>query len=497
VIPAKTTPARLYGMLFKLGFCLILALSLGACGKSSSATADKTDGKKAIQPIAKHLPTYVCPMHPNVIRHHPGHCPICGMALVKKDVKPASHSQPAASTNGTAKQAKETTKGTEDSTKKKVPPIARNLPVYTCPMHSFIRQHHPGHCPICGMPLEKVKAGSQKLAGDPAVKVSPDVIEKLGVRTATVVRGDLQRTIRTVGYVAYDRDLVSKVSVATAGWVENLSKKRIGLRVDKGEVLVSLYSPEFLRVQKEYLAAQKKDKSSVLRKYSARRQSVAPRDQLRYMGISDAQAYDIARSGKPMFRIPVYAPRYGEIVKYNVKKDQFIPANYPMFTIADLSYVWVIADVYQHQVEYVQRNLKADVAVDAVPGQRFKGHVYFVNPVLDPKTRTMKVRLLVSNPHWKLRPNMFANVRIFDTPKSDVLIIPREALIVTGRRKVVIVDRGHGYFQPVAVTAGMTSGDKVEIKSGLKQGEKVVVSGQFLIDSEANLQASFQRFGTE
>lgn len=450
--PTKTTHARCIRAILRYPLCLILALALGACSKSQSPDS----------------------------------------------AKPASSSPSTASANDTAKQATDTKNETAQSAKRKVPPIAGNLPVYyTCPMHHFIKEKHPGHCPICGMPLEKVKAGSDKSAGNPAVKVSPDVIEKLGVRTARVVRGDLPRIIQTVGYVAYDRDLVSDVSVATAGWVENLSRKRIGLRVDKGEVLVSLYSPEFLRVQKEYLAAQKKDKSSVLRKYSARRQSVAPRDQLRYMGISDAQAYDIARSGKPMFRIPVYAPRYGEIVKYNVKKDQFIPANYPMFTIADLSYVWVIADVYQHQAEYVQRNLKADVAVDAVPGQRFEGHVYFINPVLDPRTRTMKVRLLVSNPHWKLRPNMFANVRIFDTPKQDVLIIPREALIVTGRRNVVIVDRGHGYFQPVDVTPGMTSGDKVEIKSGLKLGEKVVVSGQFLIDSEANLQASFQRFGTE
>jgi len=455
VTPTKTIHARQIRVLLSYALCLILALSLGACSKSESNNTAKSSSKTAIKPIARN-----------------------------QDVPPAAQSKIRAAA--------------KDASKRKVPPIAKNLPAfYTCPMHPFIKEKHPGHCPICGMPLEKVTAGGQKGTGQPAVKVSPDVIEKLGVRTAKVVRGDLPRTIRTVGYVAYDRDLVSDVSVATAGWVENLSKKRIGLRVDKGEVLVSLYSPEFLRVQKEYLAAQKKDKSSVLRKYSARRQSVAPRDQLRYMGISDAQAYDIARSGKPMFRIPIYAPRYGEIVKYNVKKDQFIPANYPMFTIADLSYVWVIADVYQHQAEYVQRNLRADVAVDAVPGQRFEGHVYFIDPVLDPKTRTMKVRLLVSNPHWKLRPNMFANVRIYDTPERDVLIIPREALIVTGRRSVVIVDRGHGYFQPVDVTAGITSDDKVEIKSGLKQGEKVVVSGQFLIDSEANLQASFQRFGTE
>lgn len=424
VTPTKTNSTRIVRVFLNVALCLLLVVQLTGCDKSPAKTDAKSGTKTPIQPIAQNLPTYVCPMHPNVIRHHPGHCPICGMDLVRKDA-------------------------------------------------------------------------DKKADVHPVVDLSPDVIEKLGVRTARVVRGDLPRTIRTVGYVAYDRDLVSDVSVATAGWVENLSKKRIGLRVNKGELLVSLYSPEFLRVQKQYLAAQKKDKSSVLRKYSARRQSVEPRDQLRYMGISDSLAYDIARSGKPLFRIPIYAPRYGEIVKYNVKKDQFIPANYAMFTIADLSYVWVYADVYEHQMEFVRRNLRAEVEVNAFPGERFKAHVYYIDPELDPRTRTLKVRLLVSNPHWQLKPNMFADVHIFDDPQSDVLKIPREALIVTGRRESVILDRGNGHFQPVDVVAGMTSGDEVEIKSGLKEGEKVVVSGQFLIDSEANLQASFARFGSE
>lgn len=427
MILTKPKLATLNGLSFRHCFILGLMLLLVACGKSETPATKQTASKTAVQPIAKDLkPTYVCPMHPNIVRDHPGHCPICGMDLVKKDVA----------------------------------------------------QHKHEHA-------------------QPVVDLAPDVIQKLGVRTAKVVRGELSQEIKTVGYVDYDHDLVDNVSVATAGWVENLSKRRIGLKVNKGELLLELYSPEFLKVQKEYIAAQKKDKSGILHKYGKRRQSVEPRDALRYMGISESLQNEIARDGKPRFRIPIYAPRYGEIVGLNIKNHEFIPANYAMFTIADLSSVWVIADVYEHQMAMVHRHLRAQVQVNALPGKKFDAQVYYINPVLDPKTRTMKVRLLVSNSDWQLKPNMFADVRIFADPERGVLKIPREALIVTGKRESVILDRGDGKFQPVDVVAGMRSDDEVEILSGLKEGDTVVVSGQFLIDSEANLQASFARFGAE
>ena len=465
-----------------INVCLILGIALlpVACDKSQTPKTNPSSAKTTVQPIAKDLkPTYVCPMHPNIVRDHPGHCPICGMDLVKKEVHPHLQTQA----------------DSQASVKKTVQPIAKGLkPTYVCPMHPNIVRDHPGHCPICGMDLVKKEVHHHKDTL-PVVNLAPDVIQKLGVRTARVVRGEISQNVKTVGYVDYDHDLVDDVSVATAGWVENLSKRRIGLKVNKGELLLELYSPEFLRVQKDYIAAQKKDKSGILRKYGQRRQSVEPRDALRYMGISESLQNEIARDGKPRFRIPIYAPRYGEIVHLNIENHQFIPANYAMFTIADLSSVWVIADVYEHQMALVRRHQRAVVKVNALPGKKFNAQVYYVNPELDPKTRTMKVRLLVSNPDWQLKPNMFADVRISTDPERNVLKIPREALIVTGKREIVILERGDGRFQPVDVVAGMRSDDEVEILSGLHEGDKVVVSGQFLIDSEANLQASFARFG--
>jgi Cu(I)/Ag(I) efflux system membrane fusion protein len=420
---SKPSRVPLPTMSFKHCCCLGLVLLLVACGKSPAPATGQAGGKSAVPPIAKDLKaTYVCPMHPNIIRDHPGHCPICGMELVKKESSTHVHAQP-------------------------------------------------------------------------VVNLSADVIEKLGVRTAKVVRGELWQYINTVGYVDYDHDLVDDVSVATAGWVENLSRRRVGLTVEKGQLLLELYSPEFLKVQEEFIAAQKKDKSGVLRKYGQRRESVEPRDALRYMGVSESLQNEIARDGKPRFRLPIYSPRHGVIVRLNVENHQFIPANYAMFRIADLSSVWVEADVYEHQMEYVRRGLSAEIEVRAFPGQRFSGQVNYIYPELDPKTRTLRVRLLVPNPDGLLKPNMFADVHIFGGPKRDLLKIPREALIVTGKRESVILDRGDGRFQPVDVVSGMRSENEVEILSGLKEGDTVVTSGQFLIDSEANLQASFARFG--
>lgn len=365
---------------------------------------------------------------------------------------------------------------------------------YICPMHPKIIKDQPANCPLCGMALVK-KTIDPDANAHPTVTLSPNVIQKLGVRTTKVERGQLWKFIKTVGYVSYDERRVKTVQVLTAGWVENLGVRRVGLPVKKGQLLLELYSPEFLAVQKEFIAAQKKDKSGILKKYGKRQESVGPRDYLRYIGVSESLANEIARLGKPKHRLPIYAPQHGTIVRHNIHKHMYLPPNFPMFVIADLSTVWVEADVYEHQLEWVKRNLAAEIEVKAIPGKRFTGQVTYVHPELDTRTRTLKVRILVPNPEELLKPNMFAEVRLFGGPKKDVLKIPREALIVTGERESVVLARGNGQYQPVDVVTGMYSKGEVEILSGIKQGDEIVVSGQFLIDSEANLQASFRRFG--
>jgi Cu(I)/Ag(I) efflux system membrane fusion protein len=402
---------------------LAIILLLAACNRQSHTTPVKTKGKPetALEHAHKHLDKrYVCPMHPNIIKEAPGTCPICGMALVEKDIDP-------------------------------------------------------------------------DVGAYPKVKLNPTVVQNMGVRTSPVIRGGLWRFIKTVGYVSYDEDRVSVVDMRTQGWVENMAVRVRGLWVKKGQLLFELYSPEFLKTQKAFIAAQKKDQSGINKQYSKRQESVDARDHLRYLQIPESRINEIARTGRPQFRIPVYAPQQGTIIKFDIYKNKYVYPYEALLTIADTSTVWVEARVYEHQLDWVHLGLKADVVVKALPGKVYQGEVNYIYPELDPKTRSLRVRLRVPNTDGRLKPNMFAYVRIYGGLKKDILKIPREALIETGERESVILDKGNGTFQPVDVVTGMRSDKEIEILSGLKQGDSVVSSGQFLIDSEANLQASFKR----
>ena len=369
-------------------------------------------------------------------------------------------------------------------------------PAYVCPMHPEIISDEPGTCPICGMDLVAREPAPAVEKNIPVVTIDNGTLQKMGVRIATVQSGQLSKIIRTVGYVRYDEQLLSHVRINTFGWVENLSVRTEGRTVERGQLLLELYSPEFLEVQQDFLEAQKKDESGILRKYGQRSESVRPRDYLRYLDLSESAINEIARTGKPMHRIPIYSPQHGIIVRHNIHKHMFLPPGFTMFSIADLSTVWVEADIFEHQLKWIRRGLKASIQVKALPGRSWEGRLNYVYPELDPKTRTVRVRLLVPNPDTELKPNMFAQATIYTDPLNDVLKIPREALIVTGERESVILALGEGRFQPVDVVSGMRSEGEVEIVSGLKEGDQIVVSGQFLIDSEANLQASFSRFSS-
>lgn len=368
-------------------------------------------------------------------------------------------------------------------------------PTYVCPMHPQIIRDEPGTCPLCGMALvaQKTEAGGDEQR--PMVHIAEGIIQNMGVRTAAVERGGMWKYIKTIGYVDYNEKRLVTVRATTQGWVENLGVRREGLLVTKGQLLMELYSPEFLAVQKEFLAAQEKDRSDILHPYGQRQESVGPRDHLRYLEVPESLVEEIARTGRIQHRIPIYAPQHGVLVRHLVSKHMVVWPGQPMFTIADLSSVWVEARIYEHQLEWVSRGLNAEVESDAFPGRRWEAHVNYIYPELDPATRTLKVRLLVPNPDGALKPNMAVQAVIYGGPKQDILKIPRAALIASGERESVVKALGDGRFQPVDVVTGMHSGGEVEILDGLAEGDRVVVSGQFLIDSESNLQASFMRFG--
>jgi len=316
------------------------------------------------------------------------------------------------------------------------------------------------------------------------------------VRTAAVRRGSLAQSYRTVGRVGYNEERVKQVVSRTFGWVDNLSVRTPGTTVQRGQLLLEIYSPEYLEVQKDFLLADKRDKSAgQLKRYGAREETVPARDYMRYLEVPESAINEVARNGKPRFRLPIYAPQYGVVIRNDVHKHMYLVPGQPMFTIADLSSVWVEVDLFEQQLSWLRRKLKAQLQVDALPGQTLEGWVNYIHPELDPQTRTVKARLLVPNPGGVLRPNMLAGVEIFAEAKADILTIPREALIDTGESQRVILALGDGRFRAVEVVAGLSSQGRVEIVHGLEEGEQVVVSGQFLIDSEANLQASLRRFG--
>lgn len=367
---------------------------------------------------------------------------------------------------------------------------------YVCPMHPKIVRNSAASCPICGMDLVKQKVKQSK-ENAVEVELSSAVIQKLGVRTEATKKGRLWKYIKTVGYVIYDEKYVTTINAPADGWVENLSVRRAGLLVKKGQLLAELYSPDFLIAQKDFIAAQKKDESGVLNKYGKRQESVNARDQLRYMSVSDSLINEIARTGKVHHRIPIYTPQHGNIISHNVHKRQYVWEGDPMFEIADTASVWIEANVYEHQLDWVKRKQMVDITVQALPGRKWKGMVTYIFPELDARTRTLRVRIRVRNYDGELKPNMFAKVEILGGDKKNVINVSRQAVIKTGERESVILNKGDGMFQPVDVVTGMVSHDRVEILSGLEESDEVVVSGQFLIDSEANLQSSFDRMSNE
>lgn len=360
-------------------------------------------------------------------------------------------------------------------------------PKYVCPMHPQIIRDEPGNCPICGMKLvEKLMDPDQ--SKHPEVALSGAVIQSMGVRTTKVKRGTLWKHIRTVGRVEYDETTLEHVHPRAEGWIEGLSLRAEGEPVKKGQELAQLYAPDILSAQVDFLLALEPRQRGV-----AGVKADKARNLLRLLDVPDAIITEIQRTRRTRNKIPVLAPSNGVVTHMMARDGMYVSKDTEMFTIADLSRVWVMVDVFEHQLAWLKPGLKAEISVPAYPGKEWDGVVDYLYPDLDPKTRTLRVRLVFPNPELLLKPNMFADVVIYGGPKKDVLKIPSEALIVTGERESAILALGGGRFRPVDLVIGMQEGGEAEILSGLSEGDEIVVSGQFLIDSESSLQASFMR----
>jgi membrane fusion protein, copper/silver efflux system len=358
---------------------------------------------------------------------------------------------------------------------------------YVCPMHPQIIRDEPGTCPICGMDLveKRIEPMTDRY---PPVSLTSAVVQTLGVRTAVAERGLLWRAIRTLGRVTYDETRLAHVHPRASGWIEALDLRAEGEPVKRGQTLAEFYAPDILSAQIDFLLAREG-------RSGARIDADKARNLLRLLAVPDDVISAIERDDRPRNRIPVRAPMDGIVTRIEAREGMYVTEATEMFRVADLSRVWVMVDVYEHQIDWLKPDAPAEIRVPARPGRTWNGRVDYLYPELDPDTRTLRVRLVFDNPDLSLKPNMFADVEIFGGPKRDVLKIPAEALIVTGARTSVVQALGDGRFQPVDVVSGMQRDGVVEILSGLEAGDRVVTSGQFLIDSESNLRASFQRLG--
>ncbi|WP_254276180.1 efflux RND transporter periplasmic adaptor subunit [Halomonas sp. 3H] len=314
------------------------------------------------------------------------------------------------------------------------------------------------------------------------VSISPVVQQNMNVRIGSVARGDLARLVETVGFVDYDESRLSHVHLRTQGWIEELSVRTTGERVEEGQLLFRLYAPELVNAQEELL--------HVLRRGG----SPAPaRERLRALGVSAAEIAEIERAGQPRRLISVRADQGGVVESLNVREGMYVTPGTEVMTIADLSQVWVIADLFEHQVDAVARGDAAHVKLPFRPGERLEGKIDYIYPSLNSPTRTVQVRLAFDNPRERLKPGMYADVQLTTRPLQGVLYLPAEAVIRTGRQDRVILALGEGRFQAREVQVGRRANGDLEIIEGLREGERVVLSGHFLLDSEAAAGAELAR----
>ncbi|MCM2335022.1 MAG: efflux RND transporter periplasmic adaptor subunit [Anaeromyxobacteraceae bacterium] len=503
--PETPAPSRRRGA--TLALVALLSVALGSGGTwLLTRPADGHDHGGAGEAATR----YQCPMHPTIVQDHPGDCPICGMKLVSM-----------AAPGGAAPAAAQ--------------------PHYQCPMHPSAQGDHPGDCHICGMKLEKLtesgefelQPGDRKivfyrspmdptqtsheprkdemgmdylpvyldeLQGAPpvqglvTVKIDPARQQLIGLVTAPATTGQISATLRTTGRVAVDETRVHRVNVKYGGYVERVQADFVGQRVARGQPLFTIYSPELLTAQEELLLALRTQRGLSAAPglgEGAAGLVAAARRKLELWDVPPATVARLEQTGQAERTLTVFSPATGVVIRKDVVPGQRLEAGAMPYEVWDLSTIWVLADVYETELRHVKVGAPATLTLKAFPGLEHRGRVAFVDPVLDPKTRTVKVRLAFENASGALKPEMFGEV-VLGTPPRKALRIPADALIDSGTRSVVFVALGDGKFQPRVVRPGASDGDQVEIIDGLGEGELVVTRANFLVDSESRLKASLQ-----
>jgi Cu(I)/Ag(I) efflux system membrane fusion protein len=422
-------------------------------GHQHAAASDASPGKHMFQ----------CPMHPQIIQDHPGKCPICGMDLVPME------------------SAGPTDKG--------------KILFYRNPMNPSITAQVPMKDEM-GMDYVPVYQADLKGAGvtiedHSTVTIDRERQQLIGLRTEKVVEGSVSGELRALGRVVVDETRVRKVNVKVEGFVEKLFVDFVGKPVAKGQPLFSLYSPEFVSAQREYLLALSTQKalSGGSLQGSGGELLDSARRRLGLWDVPKETIDHLEKTGEVQKALILRSPISGVVTVKNVMEGARITPADILFEITDLSHVWVQVDVYEAELSRAKVGMPAEMTTQASPGKTFKGRIAFVDPVMDPKTRTAKARVEFQNAAGELKPDMFGDVVLRGQGRKG-LLIPLDAVLDAGTTKVAFVSLGEGRFEPREVTTGITVGEKVEIITGLKAGDEVVVRANFLVDSESRLKAA-------
>jgi membrane fusion protein, copper/silver efflux system len=366
---------------------------------------------------------------------------------------------------------------------------AQQETIYTCPMHPNYLSHQPGNCPICGMKLVPVKTQEPQNESQGRVKIDPKMIQSIGVQTEKAAIRTLTRDVRTSATVMPDERRVTTVTTKVMGYVEKLYINYTGQPVRKGQPLYDLYSPDLASAQSEYLQTIRNtaanDSGQLLQ---------SARQRLLNWDITEAQIAELEKRGAPEKTITVLSPASGIVAEKMVVAGQSIEPGMTLYKVIDYSRVWVEAAIYQQDVPLIKVGQQGIVELDYYPGKSFTGKVTYIAPEMNMESKTLMVRMEVANTSdLKIKPGMNATMSIHALMNNKAVTVPEQAVIHSGIRTLVVVAKGNGYFEPREVTVGQTAQGYTEIIQGVQEGEEIVISSQFLIDSESNLKAAVMK----
>ena len=432
-------------------------------------------GKGPHQHDAAQTAKYHCPMHPTVVSDKPGDCPICGMRLVPID------------TSGKRKA---------ESEEQKPPAVKKTM--YRSTMNPNEISDKPGKDSM-GMEMEAFEVTPGSKAGVPglvAVSITPETRRRMGLTLGTVEKSALSRNIRTSARILADETRLFRVTTKVEGWVEKLFVSVTGQEVRKGDPLLTIYSPQLVSAQQEFLTAvQAVNKLSANTSgdaaIGAKALLASARQRLQLWDISDEQIALLEKTGQVEKTLTLYAPAGGYVTEKNVLAGQKIMPGEPLMVVGDLTRVWGDADIYESDLPYVRTGMPVEITLSYWPDKVFKGTVSFITPTLDPETRTLRARLEIDNPDVALKPEMYANAHL-RYERGERLVVPEQAVMRTGLHNYVFREGADGKLIPAAIKLGTRGDGHYEVVSGLNAGDKVVTSANFLVDSESSMRAALE-----